>query len=125
MCDGNSVISQTYRVVVPDYIFNKEVIISNSYRKTPVFGMTTAESEKEYKRAQHQIERSRVRDAIALGDYESIEVELAPYNAWDAPCDGKHYWSGKIQMGWGVHNPPTKKWSPETVAERIKKSMRK
>jgi hypothetical protein len=101
--------------------------MSRSYKKTPIFGMTTAKSEKEYKVAQHRVERSRVRTAINSGDYESIEVEMAPYNDWDAPCDGKHYWPHpeRPNFGWGIHNPETPRWSSETSLKTFRKLMRK
>lgn len=44
-------------------------------------------------------ERARVRNAIAQGNYELAEMELAPWNEWDCPRDGKQYrpeWDGKM-----------------------------
>jgi beta-glucosidase-like glycosyl hydrolase len=99
--------------------------MSRSFKHFPLFGHTNATSEKEYKVAQHRIERARVRTAIANGNYEAAEVLMASYNSWDAPSDGKFYYTAKVQMGFGIHNPPTENWSPEANAKRLKKSLRK
>jgi hypothetical protein len=69
--------------------------MSRSHKHTPISGITTARSEKDYKRQRHGQERARERQALqhAYDDIDSPTFELAPYNAWDAPKDGK-VWRG-------------------------------
>lgn len=65
--------------------------MSRSRKKNPITGMTTAETEKEYKRQEHQRERAGVRAALA--DFDA-EGEALPHpkefgNPWAGPKDGK------------------------------------
>lgn len=65
--------------------------MSRSRKKHPITGITTAETEKEFKRQEHQRERSRVRDAL------KTEKEILPDpkqfgDPWDGPKDGKRIW---------------------------------
>jgi hypothetical protein len=67
-------------------------LMSRSRKKHPITGMTTAETEKEFKQQEHQRERSRVRDAL------KTEKEVIPHpkefgNPWAGPKDGKTIWS--------------------------------
>ena len=50
---------------------------------------TTPLGMRQYKRIRAQQERARVRQALAHCDYNSAEVELAPWNDWDCPNDGR------------------------------------
>lgn len=63
--------------------------MSNSYRKTPIIGMTTAESDKRFKQAEHRRERSATKIALAKGK------EPQDKRAYGDPClsekDGKQY----------------------------------
>jgi len=44
---------------------------------------------RQYKQGRVRQERARVRNAIAQGNYDLAEIELAPWNDWDCPLDGK------------------------------------
>lgn len=57
--------------------------MSRSYRKTPIFGHTKAESEKEDKKLWHRAWRRS-------NDIESSHREFS--NPWDMSKDGKTYW---------------------------------
>ncbi len=63
--------------------------MSNSYRKTPIVGMTTAQSDKRFKVAEHQRERAAVKVALGKGG------EPPAARAFGDPCggekDGKQY----------------------------------
>ncbi|WP_282093613.1 hypothetical protein [Epibacterium ulvae] len=63
--------------------------MSRSYRKTPICGMTTAASDKAFKKAEHK----RARRALSACD---LEFDNAPSdkqygNPWGAPKDGKQW----------------------------------
>ena len=71
--------------------------MSRSRKKYPITGITTAETEKEFKQQEHQRERARVRTALADLD---VEGEVLPDskqfgNPWSGPKDGKRYHGGK------------------------------
>ena len=66
--------------------------MSRSYRKTPILPVAGGGGMREYKQYRAGQERARVRGKIARGDYEGLEVELAPWNEWDCPRDGKRWW---------------------------------
>ncbi|APX17992.1 hypothetical protein BWR17_19055 (plasmid) [Phaeobacter inhibens] len=63
--------------------------MSRSYRKTPICGMTTAASDKVFKKAEHK----RAKRAVNAGDL-SRDGPLAGRsfgNPWGAPKDGKQW----------------------------------
>ena len=64
--------------------------MSRSYRK-PYEAMICYSplGMRQYKHGRVRQERARVRNAIAQGKYELAEIELAPWNDWDCPLDGK------------------------------------
>ncbi len=105
--------------------------MSHSIRHTPIFGNTGSKSSKSYKAALHGRERARVRELIVHGKYDEAEVELAPWNAWDDPRDGKVYHANFYpRRGWGVHlfgswNYLNNTWNKESADEHFKKAMRK
>lgn len=63
--------------------------MSNSYRKTPICGMTTKASDKAFKKAEHK----RARRAVKARDLiiEDPPAEKAFGNPWGAPKDGKQW----------------------------------
>ncbi len=69
--------------------------MSRSYRKTPIFGHTLAESEKQDKQMAHQAERSHVRTALTSGTpLDELALDLPAHahsNVWDYAKDGKAY----------------------------------
>lgn len=70
--------------------------MSHSKRKTPIFGITTAKSEKQDKKAWHSRLRSRVRTDLASIPAEQLDGYIAPGgnevgNVWSMAKDGKLY----------------------------------
>jgi hypothetical protein len=65
--------------------------MSRSRRKTPITGITTARSNKEFKQIEHRRERAIARTAIAAGK-EDILHPKATGNEWASPRDGKRWW---------------------------------
>ena len=63
--------------------------MSRSNRKTPVRGVTAAESEKSDKAASHRKLRRAARDAIAVGN-PVMPVERQLTNPWSMAKDGKY-----------------------------------
>ncbi|KIN66144.1 hypothetical protein Z946_623 [Sulfitobacter noctilucicola] len=68
--------------------------MSRSYRKTPICGMTTKESDKPFKKAEHK----RARRAVKASDLsvEDPPAEKAFGNPWGAPKDGKQWVDPKV-----------------------------
>lgn len=66
--------------------------MSRSRRKTPIFGITTAESDKPYKRREHRRERSAVRDALNTGSRIPNTKRFG--DPFASEKDGKLYWAG-------------------------------
>lgn len=69
--------------------------MSRSRKKHPITGITTAETEKEFKQQEHQRERARVRTALANFD---ADEEVLPHpkqfgDPWNGPKDGKVIWT--------------------------------
>lgn len=66
--------------------------MANSYRKTPIIGMTTAHSDKQFKAKEHRRERVAVRIAL-----QQRRDAPDPRHFGD-PClgekDGKQYYTG-------------------------------
>lgn len=66
--------------------------MSRSWKKRPITGSTTAESDKAYKQAEHQRERAAAK--IAIGQGEQPTPARAYGNPWFSEKDGKQYWPG-------------------------------
>jgi hypothetical protein len=67
--------------------------MSRSRRKTPVFGNTTATSEKADKRIANQRLRSHVRTSFAAGQEPAIGIRDVS-STWTFDKDGKRFWCG-------------------------------
>ena len=67
--------------------------MSRSYRKTPICGMTTKDSDKLFKKASHK----RARRAVNALDLRADDppAEKAIGNPWGAPKDGKQWIDAK------------------------------
>lgn len=65
--------------------------MARSYRKTPIFGNTSAKSEKLDKRLASRRLRAQERQALHSGD-DPPDPRGAYNMAWDGAKDGKHYW---------------------------------
>lgn len=64
--------------------------MSRSQRKTPIIGITTAVSDKPFKRDEHRRERSTVRTILhASADDLAVPMPRAFGDPWKAPKDGK------------------------------------
>jgi len=63
--------------------------MSRSYRKTPICGMTTAASDKAFKKTEHK----RARRAANARDLELDDAPMGKEfgNPWGAPKDGKQW----------------------------------
>ncbi len=64
--------------------------MSRSRRRTPIFAMTTATSEKMFKAFEHRRERRAVRVSIHGDQEPPAPKEFG--NPWRGPKDGKRYW---------------------------------
>lgn len=64
--------------------------MSRSKRKTKIFGITCAASEKIFKRQEHSRERSAVRDALNSDKDTPHPKKFG--NRWAGPKDGRQYW---------------------------------
>lgn len=69
--------------------------MARSRKKTPVKGHTTAESEKDFKRHEHGVRRTREREVLAKLGTEVDPVDFPDEkeigDPWDGPKDGKSY----------------------------------
>jgi hypothetical protein len=65
--------------------------MSNSFRHTPITGITCSESDKWYKKRHSRQERMKAKDLIKHGKYEIVDSEVIPYESWLTPKDGKQY----------------------------------
>ena len=77
--------------------------MSRSQRKTPVFGITTAKSEKQDKQIWHSRLRSRVRTSLASIPPEQLDGYIAPFSndvssVWSMSKDGKRYFHPAKQI---------------------------
>lgn len=70
-------------------MIRKDEPVSNSRRKTPIIGITTAASDKRFKRAEHSRERAAVK--IALGKGEALPDPREFGDPWKSEKDGKQY----------------------------------
>lgn len=66
--------------------------MGKSRKKNPIVGVTTASSDKPFKRAEHSRERAAVRTALARGD--DAPSPRAFGDPWHGEKDGKLYMSG-------------------------------
>ena len=63
--------------------------MSRSRRKTPIVGITTAESDKPFKMAEHRRERRAVNAALAQGGEPPHALLFG--DPWSSDKDGKQY----------------------------------
>lgn len=64
--------------------------MSRSRKKTPIGGITTAQTDKPFKRREHSRERAAVRDALVAGRDAPHPKTFG--NPWSSDKDGKKYW---------------------------------
>lgn len=77
--------------------------MSRSERKTPIFGMTTARSEKVDKKAWHSRMRAKVRTDMTPLPGSELDSYIAPIendvgNVWAMAKDGKRYFRRDRQL---------------------------
>lgn len=67
--------------------------MSRSYRHSPIFGVTTTASERQFKATEHQRERHHVRQRLRIAaDDTDHRLHRRPFgNPWNGPKDGKVY----------------------------------
>ncbi len=97
--------------------------MSRSFRKTPIFGFTTAQSEKEDKRIWHSRFRSREKQRLqqsALSDPEShlTTVELDVSNVWSFNKDGRQYFPVKRHAGIAMSSAKFRALHADTKAQQ-------
>ena len=63
--------------------------MNRSRKKTPIVAITTADSDKRFKAAEHRRERAVVRTEMAVGG--DIPSRKAFGDPWAGDKDGKHY----------------------------------
>lgn len=63
--------------------------MSRSRKKTPIYAMTLAASDKRFKQAEHRRERAAVKIAVTLGQEPAAPKEYG--NPWHGEKDGKAY----------------------------------
>ena len=66
--------------------------MARSYRRTPIFGITTARSEKQDKKLANRRLRRKVKTCLANGD-EQLPLLREVSNVWSFDKDGKAYWA--------------------------------
>lgn len=66
--------------------------MSRSYRKTPICGITTAESEKQDKRLANRLFRRNARQLLKLGKEPPFTIRVVS-NVYSFEKDGKQYFS--------------------------------
>ena len=74
--------------------------MSRSRKKHPIGANTKAESERQFKRAEHQRERHHVRQRLRVsGDDDDPRLHPAPFgNPYGGPKDGKRFYgSGDLR----------------------------
>jgi len=67
--------------------------MSRSIRKTPIFGFTTAKSEKQDKRKWNRRFRKVCKKLIQLETETPVKL-AGVTNIWDGAKDGRYYWKG-------------------------------
>jgi len=70
--------------------------MSRSRRKTPIAGVTTASSDKQFKKAEHSRERVTARIAVVRGDDPPHRKSFG--DPWKGDKDGKLYWPDRPKL---------------------------
>jgi hypothetical protein len=70
--------------------------MTKSRKRTPIVGVTTAASDKRFKKAEHSRERAAVRVALAQG--EDAPSPRAFGDPWFGEKDGKQYVPGSARV---------------------------
>jgi hypothetical protein len=65
-----------------------ETSMSRSHRKTPITGITTATSDKDFKWREHQRARAITREALSAGNENTLHRRQTG-NPWKSRKDGK------------------------------------
>lgn len=66
--------------------------MSRSRRKTPIFGITTSESEKEYKRQENRRRRRKDNTTLGKAEEDGYTTDKDFGNRWGGPKDGRRYY---------------------------------
>lgn len=67
--------------------------MSRSYKKHPGGGITTAVSDKPWKKIDHRRYRHYYKNKIRHEEYDDIEPPEYKEEPWGWPKDGKQYWA--------------------------------
>ena len=73
--------------------------MSRSRKKTPKTGIASGSGMDRFKQMRAGQERARLRTAMTQmepsADGSGLEVEMAPWDEWDSPRDGKQWLGGR------------------------------
>lgn len=65
--------------------------MSRSYRKIPIFGITSSKNQKDFRSQENRAKRREVKIRLQLEQELPHEKEYG--NEWSSPRDGKCYWA--------------------------------
>ena len=104
--------------------------MTRSHRHAPVYGRASDRAGW-YKRFRAHLERARLLSRLRHGDYEGLEFELAPWNEYDCPRDGKKWdpdwFNGEVIPRWwdrrinGAYAARIKEFDPDLAKKRRSK----
>jgi len=99
--------------------------MSRSRRKTPVFGIASAKSEKQDKKIWHSRLRSRIRTGLAAVQSEQLDGYIAPVSndvssVWSMAKDGKRYFHPRKQIAMAARMAQRGKTSIERQSLKIR-----
>ena len=102
--------------------------MSRSRRKTPIFGYTSSDSERQDKQIWHRRWRHNERQALATADDFDAHLTLLRddvSSTWNMDKDGKHYWPAEQQAQAAEWTAARKGRSPQERAAIKKRILRK
>ena len=101
--------------------------MTRSRRKTPIYGFTSCDSEKQDKRIWHGRMRARERDALAKANFEEHLTTLRDQasSTWEMDKDGKYYWPAADQERVAGEISGRKGNTPEERAALKRRLLRK
>jgi len=71
--------------------------MTNSYRKTPIHPRASM-SNSWYKRVFNKKRRTKIRELLAHGNYDLLQLYDPKYDWWSSPKDGKFYYGNNKEV---------------------------
>ncbi len=101
--------------------------MARSRRKTPIYGFTSCDSEKQDKKIWHSRMRAHERDALATADLDAhlTTKKNQVSSTWEMDKDGRHYWPLKEQEATAEEMANHKGKTPEERAAMKQRLLRK